>query len=114
MTDIPRPPRSAWDRGIAVLLTALAAIAAMGSVASSLFFVMATDSCGPDNCHEYRLWLGYAVTWGGVALAVIGAIVGMAAAARRGTVLWIWPALAVVLIGATWAGGAALATTVAR
>ena len=114
MSAIPPNPRPAWDRALAVLLTALTAISALGSVASSLFFVMATDSCGPNNCHESRLWLAYALTWGGVAVAVIGVIVGLAAAARRGTALWIWPTLAVVLIGASWVGGAALATSVAR
>ncbi|MGV0992947.1 MAG: hypothetical protein ACOYBX_11295 [Mycobacterium sp.] len=114
MTVIPPAPRPAWDRALAVLMTALTAVAALGSVGSSLFFVMGTDACGPNNCHESRLWLAYALTWGGVAVAVIGTIAGLTVAARRGTVLWIWPALAVVLIGASWAGGAALATSVAR
>lgn len=106
--------RPAWDRVAAVLLSALAVIAGAGSFLFSWFFVMATDSCGPSNCHESRLGMGYAVTWGGIAVAVIGAILGMVSAARRGTALWIWPALASLLIGLTWAGGAALAMSVAR
>ena len=109
-----RSDRPAWDRAVAVLMTALAGVAGLGSFAFSWFFVMATDSCGPDNCHESRLWMAYALTWGGIAAAVILAIVGMVRAARDGTALWIWPTLAVVLIGLTWAAGAALATSVAR
>lgn len=58
--------------------------------------------------------MAYGLTWGGIAVAIIGAIVGMVSANRRGTVLWIWPALAVVLIGATFAGGAAVAASVVR
>lgn len=114
MTPPQHADRSAWDRAVAVLMSALTAVAALGSFAFSWFFVMATDSCGPDNCRESRLWMAYALTWGGIAVAVIGAIVGMVRAAQRGTALWIWPTLAVVLIGLTWAGGAALATSVAR
>ncbi len=95
-------------------MSALAAVAGFGSFAFSWFFVMATDSCGPDNCHESRLWMAYVLTWGGIAIAVIVAVAGMIRAARRGTALWVWPALAVLLIGLTWAGGAALATAVAR
>ena len=95
-------------------MSALAAVAGLGSFAFSWFFVMATDSCGPDNCHESRLWMAYALTWGGIAAAGILAITGMVRAARRGTALWIWPACAVVLIGLSWAAGAALATSVAR
>lgn len=114
MTPPQHADRPAWDRAAAVLLSALAAFAALGSFAFSWFFVMATDSCGPDNCHESRLWMAYALTWGGIAVAIIAAIVGMVRAAQRGTMLWIWPALAVVLIGLTWAGGASLATSVAR
>ena len=114
MTTNPHADRPTWDRLATILMSVLGAGVALGSFAFSWFFVMATDSCGPDNCHESRLWMAYALTWGGIAVAVVGAIVGMVSAARRGTAMWIWPTLAVLLIGATWAGGAALATSVAR
>ena len=114
MSSPQHDDRPAWDRALAVLFSALAGITAFGSFAFSWFFVMATDSCGPNDCHESRLWMAYVLTWGGIAVAVVGAIVGMVRAAQRGTALWIWPLLAVVVIGLTWAGGAALATSVAR
>ena len=114
MSSPQHADRPAWDRALAVLFSALAGIAAFGSFAFSWFFVMATDSCGPNDCHESRLWMAYALTWGGIVVAVVGAIVGMVRAAQRGTALWIWPLLAVVVIGLTWAGGASLATSVAN
>lgn len=92
----------------------LAAVAGLSSVAFSLFFVMATDSCGPDNCSGSRLVLSYVVTWGGVAAAGIVLIAGMVSAGRRGTALWVWPLLALFVIAATFAAGAALAMSVVR
>ena len=106
--------RSPLDRAAAVTLGVAAALAGLASVAFSLFFVMATDSCGPDNCSGSRLALSYAVTWGGVAMAGVVAIAGMVVAARRGTALWVWPLLALLLVAATFAAGVALAMSVVR
>ncbi|MBU3705767.1 MAG: hypothetical protein FGM50_03675 [Mycobacterium sp.] len=106
--------RAPLDRAAAVTLSVVATLAGLGSVAFSLFFVMATDSCGPDNCSGSRLVLSYVVTWGGVAMAGVVAIAGMVAAARRGMPLWVWPLLALVLVAATFAAGAALAMSVVR
>lgn len=111
---VPQPRRSVIDGVAAAVFTALAALAALSSVGFSLFFVMATDSCDPDTCKGSRLAFAYIVTWGGVVGAAVLAVVGMVAAERRGKVLWIWPALALVVVAATFAGGAALATSVAR
>lgn len=93
-------------------MSALAVLAALASVGFSPFFVMATDACGPDNCDESKLTWAYVVTWGGVAVAVVVALAGLVRAARRGTTMWIWPALALVVVGATFACGFALATSV--
>ena len=43
----------------------------------SPFFVMATDACGPDNCDESKLTWAFIVTWGGVAVAAVVAVVGL-------------------------------------
>jgi len=75
--------------------------------------LMATDSCGTNDCDESKIAWAYVVTWGGVALAVIVAVAGMVIAARRGTAMWIWPALALLLVVAAFAGGFALAVSVA-
>ena len=106
------PPRRSSDQVLTILMSALAVLAAVGSVGFSLFFVMATDACGPDNCDQSKLTGAYVVTWGGVALAALVAVVGAIRAARRGTTMWIWPALALVLVGATLAWGFALAASV--
>ena len=106
------PRRSAGDRLLTAVLTVLAALAAAGSVVSSPLFVMATDSCGVNDCDASRLGWAYAVTWGGVGLAVLVAVAGMITAARRGTAMWIWPALALFVVAVSFAGGFLLATSV--
>ena len=108
----PDHQRSAADTIATVVLTALAALAAAGSVLFSPFFVMATDACGPNDCDLSRITLAYAVTWGGVALATVLAIVGMVSAVRRNTIMWFWPAAALVLVVVSFVIGAALAMSV--
>ncbi|MCW1959580.1 MAG: hypothetical protein KIH64_013765, partial [Mycobacterium sp.] len=84
MSTEPHRHHSAADRTATVIAAVLALLAAAGSVMISPFFVMTTDSCGPDNCEMSRLTLAYVVTWGGGALAAVGAGAGMIRAARRG------------------------------
>jgi len=115
---IPEAPqshgRSPVDRAATVVMCIVAALAASGSVMSSLFFVMATDSCGTDNCDVSKIGWAYAVSWGGVGMAVVIVVVGLIAAARRGTAMWVWPTLALIVVVSTLAGGAALAAGVVR
>lgn len=51
---------------------------------------------------------------GGVAVAVIGSVIGIVRAAHRGTAMWIWPALGVVVIAVSFGVGVLLAGRVAR
>lgn len=104
---VPRRP-SSWV--VALLLSALAVLAAIASVKYSGLFVLAIDACGPDNCGSTLVW-AYVVTWGGVALAAIVLIAGLWRSTRRGTGMWIWPVLALVLVGVTFAGGYVLANS---
>lgn len=105
-------PRPASDRLITMLMSVLAVLAAVGSVGLSPFFVMATDACGPDNCDDSKLTWAFVVTWGGVAVAAVVGVVGLIRAARRGTVMWIWPTVALALVVATFGWGFALAVSV--
>jgi hypothetical protein len=95
-----------------VFTALLAVLAGAGSVMLSPFFVMTTDACGADNCNLSRLTWAYVVTLGGVALAAVVAVVGVVRAARRGTVMWIWPVVAVALVAVTFGIGFLLATSV--
>lgn len=104
--------RSARDTAATVIAAALALLAAAVSLALSPFFVMATDACGSDDCDFSRLTLAYVVTWGGIGLAAVVAIVGMVRAARRGTPMWKWPALALLLVVVTFAAGGLLSMSV--
>ena len=112
MTPQPHAQHSPLDRVATVITAVLAVVAAAASVMISPFFVMATDGCGPDNCHMAALSWAYVVTWGGVALAALVAVVGMVRAARRGTAMWIWPLVATALIAVTFGLGFLLATSV--
>ena len=92
-------------------MSAVAGIAAVGSLWFSLFFAMATDSCG-EQCNYTALTAAYLVAWGGVAVAVVVAAAGIVVAAVRGRVMWIWPTLALLLIVAALLIGMLLANSV--
>ncbi len=109
----PIDHRSPADRVATVVLVTMTVMATLVSLFFSPFFVMATDSCGHDNCRDSMVTWAYAVTWGGVAVAAVVAVVGMIAAARRRTTMWVWPALALLLVVATFVIGAQLASSAA-
>ncbi len=108
----PHPHRPVSDRLATVFTAVLALLAAVGSVLISPFFVMTTDACGADNCNFAWLKGAFAVTWGGVAVAAVVAVAGTLRAARRGTAMWIWPAMALLLVTVTFVAGFLLATRV--
>lgn len=105
--------RSAADRVASIVLSLLTALATAVSLFFSPFFVMATDSCGHNNCRDSLVTWAYVVTWGGVALGVVVAVAGMITAARRRTAMWVWPALALLLVVVTFVIGAQLASSAA-
>ena len=110
----PEHSRRPGDTVATAVLGALAVLAAAGAVLVSPFFVMATDSCGSDNCDMSRITLAYVVTWGGVALAAAIAVLGIVRAARRHRTMWHWPAVALAMVAVSFALGAYLATSVTR
>lgn len=93
------------------ILSLLAGLAAAGTVGFSFFFVMAADSCN-QHCDTGALKAAYAVTWGGVGIAVVIGVSGVIVAAVRGWRMWIWPALALLLILGALGTGVHLADTV--
>jgi hypothetical protein len=112
----PYPPahrrrHSVVDITITSILSAVAGLAALGTVSFSMFFVMATDSCN-EQCDYNALNAAYIVTWGGVGLAVLVGATGVIVAAVRGWVMWIWPTLALALIVTALAIGVHLADSV--
>ncbi|MGI9126008.1 MAG: hypothetical protein ACR2JM_14815 [Mycobacterium sp.] len=113
LPEAPRPHRSPADRMASIVASVLAVLAGMASLFFSPFFVMATDSCGHENCRDSLVTWAYVVTWGGIALAAIVGVVGVVTAARRGSLMWVWPALALLLVVVTFAIGAQLASSAA-
>ena len=115
MTSPPAPHahRSPADRVASIVMSVLAVAAGLVSAFISPFFVMATDSCGHDDCRDELVSWAYAVTWGGLALAALVGVSGMIVAARRKTPMWIWPALALFLVLTTFVIGAQLASSAA-
>jgi len=108
----PPPRRRSGDVVATAVLGALLAVAALVGLYLSLFFVMATDSCGINDCTEWLLVAAYGVAWGGIGVAALGALLGVLMASRRGTWMWIWPAVGLVLVPAAVTGGALLASAV--
>jgi hypothetical protein len=102
---------SVVDITLTSILSALAALAAMAAVGFSFFFVMAADSCN-EHCDAGALNGAYAVTWGGVTVAVLVGVSGVIVTAVRGWLMWIWPALALLLILVALAVGVHLADAV--
>lgn len=104
------------DTFATAVLSLLAVVAAGGALIMSPFLVMATDSAGAtgDKPRFAALWWAFAIIWGGVAAAVIGAAFGIVKAAHRHTTMWVWPAGAIALIGGCFALGVFLATKVVR
>jgi hypothetical protein len=107
-----RPRRhSIVDITITSILSAVAGLAALGSLAFSLFFAMATDSCD-KQCDYHALNAAYLVTWGGVGAAVLIGAAGVIVAVVRGWKMWIWPSLALGLIVVALGIGVHLADSV--
>jgi hypothetical protein len=102
---------SVVDITLTSILSVLAVLAAVATVGFSFFFVMATDSCN-EHCDAGALNAAYAVTWGGVAVALLVGVSGVIVTAVRGRLMWIWPALALALILAALGIGLHLADTV--
>jgi hypothetical protein len=107
----PLRRRSLIDIVITSVMSAFAVLAALGTLWYSLFFAMATDSCG-TQCNDAVLGSAYLVTWGGVATAAVVAVAGIVIAAKRGWVMWVWPTVALGMIVAALVIGAYLASSV--
>ncbi|MBV9352917.1 MAG: hypothetical protein JOZ23_15490 [Mycobacterium sp.] len=103
--------RSPIDIVVTSVMFVFAGVAGLLSFWYSLFFAMATDSCG-DNCNFAALDWAYVVTWGGIATAGIVAIVGTIVAAARGRPMWIWPTLAFGVIVVAIVTGVLLSNSV--
>jgi hypothetical protein len=112
MTAPQSKQRSKGDTVATAIMFVLAATAGVLSVSFSFFFVMATDSCTGQHCDTSALDWAYAVTWGGVGVAAIVAVAGIAFAAARKRVMWVWPTIALALIIVAVVIGAQLADSV--
>ncbi|MEE2057954.1 hypothetical protein [Rhodococcus artemisiae] len=93
---LQRSTRRTIDAVVTALFIIVTIVFAAVAFFVSLLFPMGMDSCGPDGCQEGYLTAASAVTWGGIAVAVAGTVVGVVTAARRRVMMWVWP-----LLGAT-------------
>jgi uncharacterized BrkB/YihY/UPF0761 family membrane protein len=95
----PQQKQRSTSDVIATIATALlAVIAGFLALSLSIFFPMAADPCGSNNCNTDAIGWGYLVTWVGVGVAAIVAIGGIVLAALRRRRMWVWPTVALVLI----------------
>jgi hypothetical protein len=110
----PAPQRrhSGVDIALTVILSGLTGVFAAGAVSFSFFFVMATDSCGPQHCDYDALGAAYLVTWGGIGVAILVGAVGIIVAAIRKLTMWYWPAGSLLIVIASAGAGLSLANSV--
>ena len=111
--EAPQPHRSPADRLAAIVLTVLGVLAGLVSLFVAPFFAMTPTVCGPGECRGSTVVWASVVSWAGVGLAAVLAVAGMVSAARRKTVMWVWPALALALVVITFVIGAQVASSVA-
>ena len=85
--------RSTIDIIVTSLMFVLAVPAGLFSFFFSAFWFM-------NDCETCNPPIGWAVlaAWGGIAVATVIAILGLAVAVPRGKVMWIWPTVAFGLI----------------
>ncbi|WP_040871171.1 hypothetical protein [Nocardia exalbida] len=101
-----------WDVVLAVVLYCVAAVLGLAAAYFTVFFALATDPCGLDNCRTDYLGWAFVVSWGGTAFAIVGVTGMLILAAVKRWYMWYWPVLAIVLIVASFGGGLALASQV--
>jgi hypothetical protein len=110
----PPPPRKPFSTADLVLTPLLGVGLLLGCAASfvySGFAVMATDGCGgtPERCDFTLINTAYVVAWGGIALALLVALVGIIISAVKRKPMFIWPAIGlVILVAAMVVGGVLL------
>lgn len=96
-----------------VVLSVVVGLAAVISAALSLWFGFVGDSCRNDQCFESTAaQLTYPVTFGGIAVAVVGGLLGIGVSALCRWPLWVWPAMALVVVVASFIAGALLTHSV--
>jgi hypothetical protein len=63
-------------------------------------FWMMDDECEAQTANQCDPPIGWALlaAWGGVAVAALIVLVGSLVAAKRHSVMWIWPTLGLVLV----------------
>ncbi len=93
----PTPRHSTGDAVATALVFFIAVAAGAASLFWSLFFAMAADACDVQ-CNEALIGWAYLITWGGIAVAAIVAVVGVIVAFRRGRRMWVWPTLGLAII----------------
>ncbi|WIM86532.1 hypothetical protein PT015_16750 [Candidatus Mycobacterium wuenschmannii] len=110
----PAPPKrhTVTDITLTVILSVLAGAGALGAVAFSFFFIMATDSCGSRKCDYDALGAAYLTTWGGVGVAVLIGVIGVIVTAIGKWTMWFWPAASLVIIAVSTGVGLHLAYSV--
>jgi hypothetical protein len=110
------PPRAGnWRVMDWVLTTVVSALLLVGSglvFYFSLFLAMATDSCF-ERCREEYIGYAWAVTWGGIAVALKLTLVGVTVGAVRRRLMVVWPLLGIAIVVVSVVVGANLADAAA-
>ncbi|MGV0635668.1 hypothetical protein ABQE69_07595 [Mycolicibacillus trivialis] len=103
------PQRPLWDPVLTASLTAVLLLVMAAALLYSLLAGTATAACSQANPCDYGLIdTGYAVAWGGAAVAVLVTLIGVIVAAVRRRLLVIWPVAGWVVFLASYLTGAVM------
>ncbi|HEX3284831.1 MAG TPA: hypothetical protein VHT50_09285 [Mycobacterium sp.] len=99
---------SVTDLVLTPVLIATLLLACAGGFVYSGFAVMATDGCGgtPERCDYGLINTSYVITLGGIAAALLIAVIGIAIAAAKRTPMYIWPSVGLAILVAAMVIGA--------
>lgn len=93
-----RKRRSTIDIIFTLFMYLCALVAGASSFLMSAFWLMGGDECEYANRCDPPIGSALLATWGAIAVAAVIAVVGGVLAAKRGSVMWIWPTVALALI----------------
>lgn len=105
-----------WDVVCTAIAWSVLFMAAVAATWVSLFFAFATDSCSgdcPPVPYGIDNWI-YPVTWGGIAVALTMGTFGPLISIWRRWYMFVWPAIALVIVIVSVVAGFAMTEFSAR
>lgn len=98
-----------WDVILGWTLFGFACLIGLCAAYATIFFAFAADSCNDQTCNSDYIGLAFVVSWGGTAVALVGALVMLIVSTVKGWLMWYWPVIATAIVVGGFFAGFALA-----